>query len=84
MTTAPARRIDVTNEVCPMTFVRTKLALEKVAKGEVLEVRLNAGEPLKNVPRSATEQGHEVIEILREDPALPEGQGVHRLKIRRG
>lgn len=81
---APTRLIDVTNEVCPMTFVRTKLALEKLARGEVLEVRLNAGEPLKNVPRSAAEQGHEILEIKPEDPAAPEGQGVHRIKIRRG
>lgn len=84
MSSATQRFIDVTGEVCPMTFVRTKLALEKLAKGEVVEVRLNAGEPLKNVPRSAREQGHEILEILREDPNLPEGQGVHRIKIRRG
>ncbi|MBM3557423.1 MAG: sulfurtransferase TusA family protein, partial [Alphaproteobacteria bacterium] len=50
---APDRRIDITAEVCPMTFVRTKLALEKLPKGGVLEVRLKGAEPLKNVPRSA-------------------------------
>lgn len=84
MDVAVDRHIDITDEVCPMTFVRTKLALEKLKKGQVVEVRLNAGEPLVNVPRSAREQGHEILEIVREDLALPEGQGVHRLKIRRG
>ena len=76
--TAPDRRIDVTGEVCPMTFVRTKLALERLAPGQVLEVRLNTGEPLKNVPRSATEQGHVVLDIR------PEAGGVHLIRIRRG
>jgi TusA-related sulfurtransferase len=84
MNVVVARVVDVTDQVCPMTFVRTKLALEKVAKGDVIEVRLNAGEPLRNVPRSAAEQGHEILEIRREDPSLPEGQGVHRIRIRRG
>jgi len=84
MNVAVARFVDVTDQVCPMTFVRTKLALEKVAKGEVIEVRLNAGEPLKNVPRSAAEQGHQVLDIRREDPTLPEGQGIHRVRIKRG
>ena len=43
-----------------MTWVRTKLALEHLATGETLEVRLPAGEALENVPRSAREAGHAV------------------------
>lgn len=53
--------IDITADTCPMTFVKTKLKIEKMNKGEVLEVLLNDGEPLKNVPLSAQELGHEVL-----------------------
>ena len=54
-----ARTLDVTALTCPMTWVRTKLELERMASGEELEVRA-AGEALENVPRSAAEAGHEV------------------------
>lgn len=46
-----------------MTFVRTKLKLAQIAKGDILEVLLSEGEPLENVPRSAKEQGFNVIAI---------------------
>jgi TusA-related sulfurtransferase len=52
--------LDVTGLRCPMTWVRTKLALERIAAGETLEVRLPAGEALESVPRSAREAGHAV------------------------
>jgi len=55
--------LDITKEHCPMTFVKTKLALEKLGAGEALEVLLKKGEPLSNVPKSAEEQGYSVIEI---------------------
>ena len=42
-----------------MTFVKTKLQLEKLAKGDRLEVLLNEGEPLENVPKTAKEQGYD-------------------------
>lgn len=53
--------LDITKEHCPMTFVRTKLKLAQIAPGDTLEVLLTEGEPLENVPRSATEQGFEVL-----------------------
>jgi TusA-related sulfurtransferase len=71
--------IDITGDVCPMTFVRVKLALEKLPPGAVLGVRLNAGEPLRNVPRSARAEGHEILELVPET----EGSSIHRLMIRR-
>lgn len=74
----PDRALDVTRLVCPMTFVRTKLALESMTAGERLEVRLNAGEPLDNVPRSVREMGHEVLALAPED----ESPGVWRLLVR--
>jgi TusA-related sulfurtransferase len=55
-----ATSLDITALRCPMTWVRTKLALERLAPGEVLLVRCPEGEALENVPRSAAEAGHEV------------------------
>ena len=74
----PPRTLDITRFVCPMTFVRVKLALEAMNPGERLEVRLNAGEPLENVPRSVAEMGHEVLTLA---PEAGPG-GVHRLLVR--
>ncbi len=72
------RAIDITSEVCPMTFVRTRLALDRLAPGETLLVRLKGEEPLRNVPRTATDQGHTVLSL--ETDAL----GVSEVVIRRG
>ncbi len=76
----PDRRIDITHLVCPMTFVRTKLTLETMDAGECLEVRLNGGEPLENVPRSVTEMGHDVLALAEE----ADKSGTYRLLVRLG
>lgn len=55
--------LDITKEHCPMTFVKTKLKLAQIADGDILEVLLAEGEPLENVPRSASEQGFTVLSI---------------------
>ena len=55
-----ARTLDITGLTCPMTWVRTKLELERMAAGDVLTVACAPGEALENVPRSAEEAGHEV------------------------
>lgn len=47
-----------------MTFVRTKLRLERMRPGEVLSVRLRGEEPLRNVPRAASDEGHVILGIL--------------------
>ena len=60
-------KLDITKEHCPMTFVKTKLELEKLHDGDILEVLLSPGEPLENVPKSAKEQGYKVLEISRID-----------------
>lgn len=54
-------QIDITAETCPMTFVRTRLALDRMAKGQTLLVRLRGEEPRRNIPRTAAEQGHAVL-----------------------
>ena len=64
MSDAPDQTIDITGEVCPMTFVRTKLKLERMKAGEVLSVRLRGEEPLRNVPRAARDEGHIILGIV--------------------
>jgi TusA-related sulfurtransferase len=55
-----ARTLDISALTCPMTWVRTKLELERMDEGDALEVRCSPGEALENVPRSAREAGHAV------------------------
>ncbi|MEE2996988.1 MAG: sulfurtransferase TusA family protein [Pseudomonadota bacterium] len=79
--------LDITGEVCPMTFVKVRLQLEKMAANETLEVRLRGLEPLENVPDSITELGHAVISVRLENAlgAAENNQNtqpVHRVVIR--
>jgi tRNA 2-thiouridine synthesizing protein A len=55
--------LDITKDHCPMTFVKVKLGLSRLASGDILEVLLKGDEPLHNVPKAAVEQGHAVLEI---------------------
>jgi len=72
------QELDITGEICPMTFVRTRLALDRLAPGQTLLVKLRGAEPVRNVPRTATEQGHQVL--CQETGA----DGITRLLLRRG
>ena len=69
--------LDITDLICPMTFVRTKLTLEGLNVGDVLRVKLKGDEPLSNVPRSTTQHGHSVLKI---DPV---DGGAHIVTIRK-
>lgn len=53
--------LDVSSLRCPMTWVRTKLELERLESGETLEVSVPPGEAVESVPRSAREAGHAVV-----------------------
>jgi len=59
----PDATLDLRREVCPMTYVRTKLKLESMAPGAVLEVFLSSDEAVQGVPRSAREDGHEILSL---------------------
>ena len=74
--------LDISDDICPMTFVKTKLFLERLGPGALLEVRLKGAEPLSNVPRSVRDHGHEVLRLEPEDPAAAEQSAPHRLLIR--
>jgi tRNA 2-thiouridine synthesizing protein A len=72
------QQLDITADTCPMTFVRTRLALDRMKSGETLLIRMRGEEPVRNVPRTATEQGHAVL-------AQREGEdGVTELLLRKG
>jgi tRNA 2-thiouridine synthesizing protein A len=58
--------LDIRNETCPMTFVRVRLALDRMSPGSVLEVLLRGDEPRRNVPRTAEEQGHTILAMTDE------------------
>jgi TusA-related sulfurtransferase len=72
---SPAARADVRAYACPITYVKTRIALERLAPGEVLEVWLAAGEPERSVPASAAEEGHRVVAVE------PLGEGTFRVLI---
>ena len=57
------RELDITDKICPLTFVHTRLTIESMQPGTVLAIILNEGEPLENVPRSLQELGHRIISI---------------------
>lgn len=71
-------RVDLRPFACPITFVKTRIALERLAAGDVLEVWLAAGEPLESVPRSAEEEGHRVLSI---EPLGAAGEGAFRVLL---
>jgi TusA-related sulfurtransferase len=59
--TIPDAAIDITTELCPMTFVRTRLALDRLQSGQILAVRLRGEEPEHSVPRQSAELGHTIL-----------------------
>lgn len=70
-------KVDITDVNCPVTFVKTKVALEELDDGQVLQVHLNGGEPVQNVPRSLKEEGQEILKL--ED----NGDGTFELYVRK-
>lgn len=59
----PDVQLDLRGTPCPINFVRTKLRLEKMTDGGLLEVWLDAGEPIEQVPDSLTMAGYQVEKI---------------------
>lgn len=59
--------LDITRDHCPMTFVKVKLELARLQKGDILDVTLDGLEPLANIPKAAQEQGHRVLEVVSRD-----------------
>ena len=64
-----------------MTFVKTRLLIERMSPGETAEIRLTGGEPLENVPDSVTELGHTILGIERAPDSA--GADIHLIRIRK-
>ena len=69
--------LDITSEVCPLTFVKAILLIERMERGQTAEIYLSAGEAVENVPRAVTEHGHRVLDLQSESP------GVFRLRVQK-
>lgn len=59
--------LDISGDVCPMTQVRVRMAMGKVAPGEMLKIRMASGEPVASIPRTLKEEGHEVLSMKKVD-----------------
>ena len=56
--------VDITDKVCPLTFVKAKVAIDELDDGEVIAIRMNDGEPVANVPRSIKDEGHQILKLV--------------------
>jgi tRNA 2-thiouridine synthesizing protein A len=72
----PDAELDLRGVICPYNFVKTKLKLEAMERGQTLSVLLDDGDPIRNVPRSVSNEGHT---ILSQDRV----EGSYRVVIRR-
>ena len=57
----PHAELDLRGVICPYNFVKTKLKLETMESGQILSVILDAGDPIRSVPVSVSNEGHEVL-----------------------
>jgi TusA-related sulfurtransferase len=67
MNNQTAMVLDLRGTPCPLNFVRTKIQLEKMSTGELLEVWLDPGEPIEQVPDSLVMEGHKLEKIENRD-----------------
>ena len=72
----PETELDLRGVICPYNFVKTKLKLEAMEQGQILSVLLDDGDPIRNVPRSVSNEGHTVLSQDRVE-------GSYRVLIRR-
>ena len=55
--------LDITNVVCPITFVKVKVALDELEEGQIISICMNEGESAKNIPRSIKIEGHQLLKL---------------------
>ena len=63
MTQSIDKFLDIREDVCPITFVKTRLLIETMSSGEQAEILLRGSEPIENVPGSIKELGHIILDI---------------------
>lgn len=76
LTGQPDTELDLRGVICPYNFVKTKLKLEAMKEGQILSVLLDDGDPIRNVPRSVSNEGHTILTQERLE-------GSYRVLIRR-
>jgi tRNA 2-thiouridine synthesizing protein A len=76
-----AASLDARALACPLSWVKTRIALERLAAGDLLEVWLGDGEPARSVPVTAAEEGHRVVSL---EPPPAAGAGAWRLLLQKG
>ena len=55
--------VDITDVVCPTTFVKAKVSIEELYDGQILAVRMNDGEPVQNVPRIIQYYSYHILKL---------------------
>jgi proteasome lid subunit RPN8/RPN11/TusA-related sulfurtransferase len=55
--------LNLRNVACPLNFVKTKLNLEQMLEGQILEIVIDDGEPIQNLPRAIKEEGHKILRV---------------------
>ncbi len=55
--------LDLKGVPCPLNFVKTKLTLEGMESGSILEVLLDDGDPITNVTANIKEEGHQILKV---------------------
>ncbi|MCX5722983.1 MAG: sulfurtransferase TusA family protein [Nitrospirae bacterium] len=63
----PDTELDLRGVICPYNFVKTKLKLEAMEGGQILSILLDEGDPIQNVPRSVSNEGHTILSQDRVD-----------------
>ena len=71
--------LDITAEVCPLTFVKVKLLIERMRPGQIAEVQLASGDALTNVPRAVREHGYRILSL---EPLMPRSS-FYRLRLQK-
>ena len=66
----PDCRLDLRGTPCPLNWVKTKLRLEELDPGAIVEVLVDQGNPARNVPRSAQLDGHRIVHLVADNGAV--------------
>ncbi|VBB69748.1 SirA family protein [invertebrate metagenome] len=77
----PHYYLDITQDLCPMTFIKMKLMIERMQPGQICELHLQGAEPLANVPRSIAALGHKVIELRQECDQPQQSSTTHKFLV---
>jgi TusA-related sulfurtransferase len=72
------RKIDIRGDICPYTYVKSRLAMEDLKSGQILEVLVDHAPAIENVPRSMENDGNKVLEVKQV------GNNLWRILIQKG